>query len=188
MDFETAKILLGVGLILQIIGSFTWLGDAGAVMLVGAVLALVGAHGLADYYSRRDIFNNLLYAYITALVGVVVAAVALVGWFIHAAISAPWALPKDLYGIVFIAVGIWVLVWLIKVAATYFERRAYRALYEATGSDNFQKAATFVWIGALTYVVLVGFLIYIIGLIFAIIGAFELKPRQAEGSAKPPHT
>ena len=152
------------------------------------ILTLIGAHGLANYYNRRDIFDNLLYAYIIAIVGIVIVVMALVGWFIHTGINALWAMPYNLYGLVWIVLVIWVVVWVIVVVAANFERRAYRALHEVTGSDNFQKAATFVWIGGLTYVVLVGILIYIIGLIFAIIGAFKLKPWQAENPAKPPYT
>lgn len=43
---------------------------------------------------------------------------------------------------------------------------------------DFGKAATFVWIGALLAVILVGLIIIVIGLIFAIIAAFGLKPKE----------
>lgn len=46
MDFETSKILFAVGLILQLIGTFTVFVDLGVVSLVGWVLLLVGARAV----------------------------------------------------------------------------------------------------------------------------------------------
>ncbi|AAL63273.1 conserved hypothetical protein [Pyrobaculum aerophilum str. IM2] len=178
MDFETSKILFAVGLILQLIGTFTVFVDLGVVSLVGWVLLLVGAHGLSDYYGNREIFNNYLYAFIAGLVGMVVLVVAFAGWLMHTAIFNPFALPRDFWSWVYIFVAVWFLTWVIIIISAYFEKRALEALHKATGVGDFGKAATFVWIGALLAVILVGLIIIVIGLIFAIIAAFGLKPKE----------
>lgn len=178
MEFETSKILFAVGLILQLIGTFTFIADSGVVSIVGWVLLLVGAHGLSEYYGRREIFNNYLYAFVAGLVGTVVLAIAFAGWLIHTVIFNPFALPRDFWSWAYIIVAAWFFMWVVIIISAYFEKRALEALHKATGVGDFGKAATFVWIGALLAVILVGFIIIVIGLIFAIIAAFGLKPKE----------
>lgn len=179
MEFDTAKTFFGVGLIVALVGGFTSFVDMGAVGLLGLVLTLIGAYGLSEHYGRRDIFNNMLIATIIAFVGSVVVALLILGSLVGIAITNPAAL-HNIWSIIGVLIAVWLGLWVLVIVSTYFERKAFIALYEASGSDNFKKAADFVWWGALLFVILVGLVLFLVGAIFAIIGAFELKPPRKE--------
>jgi hypothetical protein len=82
VNFETSKNLGGVGAILlfigPLIGALTGVAT-GILGLIGFLLLLIGAYGLAQYYREAGIFNNLLYGTIIGIVGGVVA-VAVAVW------------------------------------------------------------------------------------------------------------
>jgi len=48
MEFETAKVLFAVGLILELVGGFAVGADGGLVALLGLVLSLVGIYYLQN--------------------------------------------------------------------------------------------------------------------------------------------
>lgn len=179
MEFDTAKTLFGVGLIVGLVGGFTSFVDIGAVGLLGMVLTLIGAYGLSEHYGRRDIFNNMLIATIIGFVGGVVVVLLFLGSLVGMAITNPTAF-HDVWPFIGVLIAGWLALWVLVIVSTYFERKAFIALHEASGSDNFEKAAQFLWWGALLFVILVGLIFFLIGAIFAIIGAFELKPPQKE--------
>src|SRR3972149_10494475 len=74
MEIESSKNLGGIGALLIFAGPLlsalprvgVW---TGLLSLVGAVLLLIALKGFADYYREAGIFNNALYAIITAVVG-----------------------------------------------------------------------------------------------------------------------
>ena len=92
MTFESSKNLSAVGALLLVIG---FLGSvvpyAGILSLFGIILLLVGLKGLGDFYKEQGIFNNALYAIITAIVGVVVT----IGVVVISAVSALASLGID---------------------------------------------------------------------------------------------
>src|SRR5512136_3023438 len=79
MMFETSKNLSGIGALLIVIGSLSFIVPyAGVLSLIGLILLLIGLKGLADYYQEGGIFNNALYALILGIVGVVATVVTIV--------------------------------------------------------------------------------------------------------------
>ena len=93
MNFETSKSLGGVGAILLFISPLTGIltgFSTGIIGLIGLILLLIGAYGLAQYYRESGIFNNMLYGTIVGIIGGVVAVIAAV----YAAIAL---LPDFLY-------------------------------------------------------------------------------------------
>lgn len=84
-NFESNKNLGGIGAILMFIGIFPYISTFGLIELVGAILVLVAMKGFADYYREAGIFNNALYAIISAIVGagafVAIAFLAFVDFF-----------------------------------------------------------------------------------------------------------
>ncbi len=82
MKFETSKNLGGIGAILMFIGIIPFISIYGLVELIGAILVIVAMKGFADYYKEAGIFNNALYAIISAIVGAVAfVAIAIVAFF-----------------------------------------------------------------------------------------------------------
>lgn len=183
MEFETAKVLFAVGLILELVGVFVSGADGGLVALLGLVLSLVGIYYLSKHFERPDVFRNYLYSFIAALVGVLVLIGFAVAYFFSLAkLIHP---PFDPLSLLLAILPILIVLWVVVVFSAYFLRRAYIGLAEAGGVGHFKTAATLVWIGALTFVILVGLVIALIGQIFAIIGAFELKRPAAAPTQTP---
>jgi len=182
MEFETAKTLFAVGLILGLVGGLVAGAGGWLVGLIGLILSLVGIYYLSEHFGRPDIFRNYLFSFIAALVGIIFLFVFVVSYLLSLRwINLP---PSDFLSLLLAFLPVWIAFWAVVVASAYFQRRAYMGLAEAGGVESFKTAATLVWIGALTSVILVGFLIAFIGQIFAIIGAFRLKQPVA-ASAQP---
>jgi len=93
--------------------------------------------------------------------------------------------PFDLLPLILALLPILLAVWIVLIFSAYYQRKAYMGLAEAGGVEHFKTAATLVWIGALTFVIFVGLVIALIGQIFAIIGAFELKQPTAAPAQAP---
>jgi len=196
MEFESAKTLFGVGLLLQLISPLILGSDFGIVYIIGLVLALIGLNSVADAYSRPDIFRNYLYAAIIGIVGIIalvfvfamIFAVIAIGsmhgvtWMrdgwdlseVGMPLSMPWHMTMG--GALIMALLFLVSIWAVAILSMHFERRAYLGLAEVSGVDHFKTAATLIWIGAWLTIVLVGFLLIFIGEILAVVGAFSLKP------------
>lgn len=179
MEFQTAKNVFAVGLILSL-----GLLDVviPGVIIVGMILVLIGIYALSQHYGRPDLFRNMLYAVIVGIVGVVIL-LGVVGVTAFFTILSTGHMPPAAFLPILLA--IWVGVWIIIIIAASFVRKVYTGLHQVSGVDSFKTAAKLVWIGALTAIVLVGAIIYLIGEIFAIIGAFELKPpstQQTQGT------
>jgi len=81
MEFETAKVVFAVGLILELLGWFAVGVDRGLVVLLGLILSLVGIYYLSKHFGRPDIFRNYLYSFIVAFVGVLVLVVLAVVYY-----------------------------------------------------------------------------------------------------------
>ncbi len=63
-----------------------------------------------------------------------------------------------------------VVLWIFSIIASYFRMKALRELAEVTETKEFNSAATWMWWGALTMIILVGFILVIIGWIYQILG------------------
>ncbi|MFN3805115.1 MAG: DUF996 domain-containing protein [Pyrobaculum sp.] len=186
MEFDTAKTLFAVGLILLIITYPLLIFSPSIILLVivivSWILILEGADGLSKHYRRPELFRNMLYAVIIAIIGsVIVLAVVITAYISMSASPGP---PRGLGGVTSLIL-IFAPLWALGVVVAYFVKRVYRGLYEVSKVDSFKTAATLVWIGALTAIILVGGAIYLVGQIFAIVGAFGLKPPKPEN---PPQT
>jgi len=76
MNFETSKMLGGIGALMMFIcGLVTFFNGlaGGIIALIGLILVLISLNDLANFYKSRAIFNNALYGVIATIVGVVVA-------------------------------------------------------------------------------------------------------------------
>lgn len=187
MEFDTAKTLFAVGLVLSIIPP------------LGLVLALIGAYGLSRHYSRRDIFWNMLYA-------------AMVPFIFTLFLTAGLAVCDTTIGrfrLLAEGVIIYILTPTVLTVWALFVRRAYMNLFEVSNVKSFKTAAKLSLVGmlilpaAILLIMVIpllaiefmsavsivprllhigftlwlsGIVLILVGHIFAIIGAFRLKP------------
>ena len=196
MTFESSKNLSAVGALLVVIGAVSGfvVSFSGILSLIGIILALIGAKGLADFYKEQGIFNNTLYSIITVVVG----CVAGVGVIAASAVTAladlgiNWANIEDWANIgtdvatVFadfdfsviatllgaLLIGL-IILWVAFIISMYFLRKSMNQLSAKSGVGLFGTAGLLVLIGAVIPVI--GLLIIWIGFILATAAFFQMK-------------
>lgn len=197
MDFGTSKNLSAIGTLLMVIGVIPLIPYGGILALIGLILLLIGIKGLANYYNEQGIFSNVLYSIIIAIVGGVVAVVAVITSALSAladigidlATLEDWANAGTEIGNVFtditdlsafmgligaILVGL-VILFVVLIISMYFNRKSMNQLSEKSGIGLFGTAGLLMLIGAVLSIIVIGFVIIWIGLILAMVGFFQLK-------------
>jgi uncharacterized membrane protein len=199
MDLQTCKYLGGVGALLLFIGPLFSFGHslAGLASLVGFIMVLIALKSFADHYNDAGIFNNALYGFITAIVGVVVA----VGTFIATALAvvadlgitdwtnaAEWTAVLTaetafeslltLFGGLIIAL---IVLFIFAILTAWLYRRSLGRLASKSGVGLFGTAGLLLLIGAVLTIILVGFLLIWISFLLIAIAFFSMK-----ATAEPP--
>jgi flagellar biosynthesis/type III secretory pathway M-ring protein FliF/YscJ len=85
-------------------------------------------------------------------------------------------MPSLVVGSIFL---VFIVVVIAAAIGAYFEMRAWRAMYEITGTKSFDDAANWFKWGAITAIVIIGFLLMFIARIFVILG-FSNMPEELE--------
>jgi uncharacterized membrane protein len=170
---EEAKTLGGIGSILLLIPG---------VSIVGYILVLVAGKYVSDELNDRSIFDDMLYAVITGIIGVAIFAVVL---FTGAAFGVFTLGLSSMLGVV---AGL-VVLWVFLIISAVFIRRAFNTIATRLNINSFKTAATLYFIGALLTIVLVGFVILFVAYIFQIIAFFSIQevsqPVQLQPTAAP---
>ncbi len=181
-DLSTAKTLGGVGSILQLIPF---------VSIVGYILTLIAVKYISDDLQDKTIFDNMLYAVITGIVGVAVGFFILLGGMASSAFTGGMSALAGTFG--FLAVA-----WIVLIISAIFVRRAFGTMATKLGVGTFRTAGTLYLIGAALTIILVGFIILFVAYIFQIVSFFSIKdaagptqfptgtvtPTQAQGPMK----
>jgi len=204
LNIETSKNLGGVGAILMFIGVLPLFAYSGVISLIGLILTLIAVKGLADYYSEAGIFNNALYAVITAIVGgivtVAVAFVALVDFLAELGLSmgnvAEWStqLPTmdwttvgfDIIGnfVAYILLALVVLFVFVIITAILL-RKSLGLLSAKTGVGLFGTTGLLILIGAVLTIIAVGLILIWVAMLILAIAFFSIKPQQPATAAAP---
>ncbi len=182
MEFDTSKKVFAAGLILSL-GLLDFIIPG--VILVGFILTLIGLHSLSKHYRKPELFTNMLIAVIVIAIGVVITTAVFSIVLVHNYLTILEG-PNDVFITMskFATTLLTALVafWIFIIVGAIFLRKAYLGLYGVSGVGEFKTAGNLVLIGAVLAIVLIGYLIILVGQIFAIIGAFELKPPQQAGT------
>lgn len=204
MDLETSRTLGGIGAILMFITPF--LGAyTGILGLIGLILVLVGMKGLADNYSEQGIFNNALYGVITFIVGVVIAAAALiwgaVGFFARLGLdiaelsdwavlqSFDWSAITDVTIFTDFALAIiagLVILFVFVIITAIFMRKSLNLLSAKSGVGLFGTTGLLILIGAILTIIAIGLLLIWIALILLAVAFFSVRQRGAPPQAPAP--
>ncbi|QDA32363.1 DUF996 domain-containing protein [Thermococcus indicus] len=188
VDVKSERTLGLVGSILGLVGGFTgvipYVGAlSGSLSLVGAILILVALKGIGDKLGDERPFRYYLYSIVVAFVGVILALILVViGVLSMANASIAWGEPLR-HPMGYFGAGMLIFGFLAFVAVliigVYFAKQAWEAMYEITGVDAFQSTAKWLWWGALTAIILVGFILLLVASIYQIIG-FANLPEELE--------
>jgi len=164
------------------------LGLIGAILeifpyvdIIGYILVLIAVKHISDYLQDKSIFNDMIYAVITGIVGVIVGFGILVSSFF---LAVPTFGLSSLAGIfVFLGIG-----WIILIISAIFIRRSFNKIAARLNINYFKTAGTLYLIGAITLIIFVGLIILLVAYIFQILAfnAVEEKAQPAEATTMPP--
>jgi uncharacterized membrane protein len=213
MTFESSKTLGGIGAILLFIGVIPF-GQPylGVIALVGLILVLVAFHGLANYYKENGIFNNALYGFIAAIVGVVAAAAAAVYVVFYTSIltdflhkiypgwNGSWSslvgltpttsniTINDITPVLTAVFEVLAILWVFLMISAYFNRRSLKMLSTKANVGVFSTAGLLLIIGAILAIVFIGLIVMWIAILLMAIAFFQLQPQpeQPMAPAAPP--
>jgi uncharacterized membrane protein len=203
MTLKSSKTLGGIGAILMFIGVLPYISYFSIVELVGAILVLIALYGFAGFYKERGIFDNSLYAIITGIVGVVLAAVIGIAvilpnikdflLIVFPSWNGDWQTLSSLSGMIpntsninfgdiipFITAAILVIatLWVFGIIATFFVRRSLVQLSAKTNIGLFSTAGTLVLIGALLIIVGFGLILMWLGVLILAIAFFKIRTEE----------
>jgi uncharacterized membrane protein len=217
MTLQSSKNLGGIGAILLFIGMIPF-GQPylGVIAFIGFVLVLVALHGLANYYKEKGIFNNALYGFIAAIVGVAAAVAAALYVVFYTSIltdflhkiypdwNGSWsslinmgasATPNtsnlaasDFTPLLGAVFGVFVILWVFLIVSAYFNRRSLKKLSEKANVGLFSTAGLVLIIGAVLAIILIGLVLMWIAALLVAIAFFRipLQPMQPAAEVAPP--
>jgi uncharacterized membrane protein len=206
MDLDASKNLGGVGALLLVIAGVGFFGTpyVGLLGLVGIILVLIALKGMSDYYKEAGIFNNALYATITAIIGIV----AFVGVVVASVLAFLSSLPEwaqtlidqgdwaglatafqqhftdftdfsaiwALIGSVILAL---VVLFVFAIVAMILFRKSLGSLSTRSGVGLFGTTGLIMLIGAVLTIIVIGFLLIWIGWILLTVAFFSVKAQAA---------
>lgn len=215
MNFETTKILGGIGALLMLIGSFVVAPTLGIVELVGIILVLVALYGLAQHFNDRAIFTNAIYGVIAAVVGgvitVVVAIVTVLSTLKEFLMQVfpdwngvDWTQlqnmtpntsnidPSAIFPFLTGLLLLFVVVWVFAIIAAFFIRRSLKELAIRSGTGLFATAGLILLIGAVLIILFgLGILLVWVAELILAIAFFTMRhpePVPAPTQTMPPPT
>ena len=187
-SLQTAKILGGIGALLMLIGGFVT-ATAGALSLIGFIMVFIAVKMIADETKEKAIFDNFLYSFVAGIIAfvaliamalVVLASVGGLQFFTdlqNSAMTEPLEIWNTLQPVLFGAIAALLVFWIIAVIASLFYRKSFNLIKEKTGVKWFGTAGLLIFIGTITTIILIGFIILIIGLIIEIVAFFSLPDK-----------
>lgn len=176
MDLKTAKNIGGIGAILTILSVVPTVGWV--VSLIGFILVLIAIKTIADAVGKNKIFTDYIIAAVLNIVSSIMLAVGGIAAFLR--------LFRQGFG-GFAAIGIAVLIigWILSVVGGYFVKSSFDGINQATGEKNFKTAGLFIFIGSILQIIVVGFIVSFIGIIFEVIGFFSLPDALVKPTPEP---
>jgi uncharacterized membrane protein len=185
-NFESNKILGGVGAILTAIGSLVLFnGSVGIVGIIGLILVLISMKGLSDDYNDHAIFRNSLTAFVLGIIGAFIAVIVFAAFaffsgfiFAHPIVGA--------LGFIGAIIG-WLLMFIFFLMEGVFFKNAFYNLAYKSRVNILRTGGLLLLIGGILTIIFVGFFLLFVGWILVAVGLFSLQlPRQAAPSYTPP--
>jgi len=198
VSFESNRILGGVGALLMVIGAVGLFTSAYLLFLlfVGAVLVLIALKGFADHYQDGGIFNDALYGFIAAVVGIVATvavAIILLSPFIAELAGAeldvgnPAAMQQIIRQIVMehlqqilgASLGAYLVFVISMILSAILIKKSLDALSARSGEKMFGTAGLVWLIGGVLTIILIGLIVIWISWILMAVAFFSIKTAQA---------
>src|SRR3989441_9588220 len=166
-SLSSAKTLGGVGGILVFVPG---------ISLVGWILILLATKEISESVQDKTIFDDALLAAITAVITAVIGAVLFVAFLFFPRPSAGFFAfgGSSLFLSFLVILGAF---WVFSIISAIFLKRSYEKISQRLNVSAFASAGLLYLIGAALTIVLVGFLILLIALIFQVVAYFSIQDR-----------
>ncbi len=187
-ELHNAKMFGGIGSLLTLVGGL--IPNAGPIIsIVGIVLVLLAVKKIADITEDETIFKNYLIQFVLSIIAIItvmaimIAAFGAAGGFswIRSLETADitnfetfWSYFGEIIGFCILSL---IIAWILSVIGTMYLRRSYNSIAQQTEVDLFRKTGTIYFVGAITSILLIGFIILFIGRIIEIIAYFSLPDK-----------
>jgi|SRR5712664_3581615 len=165
-SLSSAKTLGGVGGILVFIPFLS---------LVGWILILLATKEISDSVQDKTIFDDALLAGTTAVIGAVVFAFVFALVVFTGSSAGPFAPGPFAFSGLFL--GVLAAFWIFTLISAIFLKRSYEKISQRLNISAFATTGLLYLIGAALTIVLVGFLIILIALIFQVVAYFSIQDR-----------
>lgn len=187
-SLNEAKIFGGIGAILMLVGGFIPYGGP-AVSIIGLILVFIAVKYISDVTKDNEIFHNYLIHFIVSILAVVAVFVIIVvtigavgGLSLFATLQSAeitnfasfWEYFAGLIGGCIIAL---IVGWILLIIGAIYLRRSYTSIAKHTKVHLFKTTGFVYFIGAITAIVLIGFLILLVARLLEIVSFFTL-PEQ----------
>jgi uncharacterized membrane protein len=174
-NFETNKILGGVGALLTAIGSLVlFSGAVGIVGIVGIILVLISMRGLADDFKDILIFRRALTGFVFGIIGVIIAIAVLSAFgfltgfiFAHPVVGA--------FGLL-LAIVAWVTMYVFLILASVYFKQSFDLLAGKSNEGLLRIGGLILLIGGALTIIFVGFFLMFIGWLLIAVGLFLMRP------------
>ena len=189
LGFVLSPVAVFVGIFFRVYPSVIFLSLVLSVLsFAGYIMFLMAMHRFAAYYKEPAIFRNVLYSFLTSVVGgivfVLVLLLSVFSWFSSATTIATAAngasVSSFVYSFLLLFAVILLGAFVLALIQGVFYRRAFNALAEKSGQSHFQTAGLLMLIGGALTIVLVGGFIFFIGWIFAALGFFSMRAPEPQ--------
>jgi len=194
-DLGNAKIFGGVGALLSLIGTFIpYVGPI--ISIVGLIFVFIAVKSISEFVKDHDIFSNYLYSFIMSIISIVAIFViifigfGMVGGFSWITslqdinitdFSTFWDSFGGIIGYTLLALFVG---WILAIIAAIFLRRSYNSIAKHTKVKLFRTTGTLYFFGAITTIIVIGFLILFIASIIEIIAYFSLPDKLPSTTEK----
>ena len=187
-QLSQAKTLGGIGsifLLLSFVPAVGWI-----LAIAGAIMVLVAIKYVSEIVQDRSIFNNMLFAIVLGIVGLVVGVVVIVGtvlatlglgtissWFssgvagyaIHPTIPS-----GDFFSLILGAISGLAIIWVLLLVSAILVRRSYSSMSQKLGVGMFSTTGLVYLIGAALTIVIVGVIVLFVALILNVVAFFSI--------------
>jgi len=154
-----AKTIGGIGSILLLLPG---------VSIVGYILVLIATKFISDELQDKSIFDNMLIAAITGIIGFAAGAFLVFTGAIFGVFTIGLS---ALFGII----AALVIGWIFLIISAVYVRQAYNTIGSKLNVSYFRTTATLWFWGAVLTIIIVGFIILLIAFIFQIVAFFSIQ-------------
>jgi len=187
---QDAQLFGGIGTLLMIVGFFIpYIWFVG--VMVGSILVLIAVKHIADFTGDKQIFDEYLLSFIiTILTIVTIISLTFFSFTTIGGFNTFQGIETQEYYNLFsfwneilsllyaCAIGL-LIGWILMIIGALYFKRSYHRIAKQTDVELFKTAGTMYFIGALSLIFLVGFLIIFIAKIIEINAYFSLPKESA---------